>query len=430
MKPTPSVLFVSYCFPPDAQVGGLRLARFCKYLPEFGFRPIVLTVQEQLYEALDHEFPLNRETHVERTEANATPLQLYRRWHPPSNHANGSVPVRGKRPGFLKRHLFALLGTPDRFWGWYLPAVRAGLRLFRREPIVAMISSGPPWISHLVARRLKRSRPDVRWLADFRDPWALAPTSEEFPGWRKAINRRLEASIVKRADLVICNTDRLSESFRVSYPLPAEHFFTLTNGFDDSPHLATAASPPDHGRLALHLGDIYDGRRIDTFCRALARLWESNRLDSSWKVRFVGGVDAGVAEAALRDLPEAARGRIQFEPRVGWARGQETLRAADVLLLFQGDTVLQVPAKFYEYLQTGKPIFAVAAPGATTDAIEATGAGLWVDPRDPVRIAETFLRVLELPPDVQAEVRHQRESRFHYRALTASLAAQVRAVAR
>src|SRR4030095_10127286 len=140
--------------------------------------------------------------------------------------------------------------------------------------------------------------------------------------------------------------------------LPAEHFFTLTNGFDDSPNLATAASPPGHGRLALHLGDIYDGRRIDTFCRALARLWESNRLDSSWRVRFVGGVDAGVAEAAVRDLPEAARGRLQSEPRVGWARGQETLLAADVLLLFQGDTVLQVPAKFYEYLQTGKPIFA------------------------------------------------------------------------
>src|SRR5262249_7121798 len=105
MKATPSVLFVSYCFPPDAQVGGLRSARFCKYLPEFGLRPIVLTIQEQLHENLDHEFPLNRETRVERTEAIATPLQLYRRWRPPSTDGDDSVPVAGKRPGLLKRHL-------------------------------------------------------------------------------------------------------------------------------------------------------------------------------------------------------------------------------------------------------------------------------------------------------------------------------------
>ena len=430
MKPTPSVLFVSYCFPPDAQVGGLRLARFCKYLPEFGLQPIVLTVQERLYETLDHEFPWDRAIRVERTEATATPLQLYRRWRSPSDQADGSVAAPPKRQGFLKRHVIALLGTPDRYWGWYLPAVRAGQRLLRQERIVAMVSSGPPWISHLVARRLKLGNPAVRWLADFRDTWAQALVPQEFPGWRKAINRRLEASIVGTADLVICNTDRLLQSFRDSYPaLPAEHFFTLTNGFDDAPSLGAVANPPHGSRLALHLGDIYDGRRIDTFCRALARLWESNRLDSSWRVKFVGGIDTGVAEAAVRDLPEVTRGRIQFEPRVGWTRGQETLRAADVLLLFQGGSGLQVPAKFYEYLQTGKPIFAVTERGATTDAIEATGAGLWANPGDPARIAETFLRVLELPSDVQAEVRLQRESRYHYRALTASLAAQVRAVA-
>src|SRR6185436_5540738 len=111
MKPTPSVLFVSYCFPPDAQVGGLRLARFCKYLPEFGLQPIVLTVQERLYETLDHEFLWDRAIRVERTEATATPLQLYRRWRSPSDQADGSVAAPPKRQGFLKRHVIALLGT-------------------------------------------------------------------------------------------------------------------------------------------------------------------------------------------------------------------------------------------------------------------------------------------------------------------------------
>ena len=429
MNPIPSVLFVSHCFPPDAQVGSQRMARFCKYLPEFGFRPIVLTVEERLYETLDRDFPWDREIRVERTHAMATPLDLYRRWRSPSKSGNGEAAVRSE-PGFLKRHGFALLATPDRYWGWYFAAVRAGERLLREEPIVAMVSSGPPWISHLVARRLKRGRPDVRWLADFRDPWARSLFTEKLPGWRNAIDRRLEASSVAAADLVICNTDRLLELFRASYPaLPAEHFFTLTNGFDDAPDLDAMASPLGGERVALHLGEIYGGRRIDTFCKAVAQLWESGRLDSSWRVRFLGDIDPAAAEAAVRGLPEAARLRIQFEPRVSWTHAQEALRAADVLLIFQGGLGLQVPAKFYEYLQTGKPIFTVAERGATTDAVDATGVGAWVEPHDSARIAEAFLRVLEPPAEDQAEARLHSRSRYHYRVLTASLAQCVRAPA-
>jgi hypothetical protein len=117
---------------------------------------------------------------------------------------------------------------------------------------------------------------------------------------------------------VISNTDRLSKSFRVSYPaLPAEHFL-LTNGFDDAPSLGAAANPPDSGRLALHLGDIYDGSASDVLSSARATMGiESTRFVVESEVRRAD-IDTGIAEAAVRDLPEAARGRIQFEPRVSW----------------------------------------------------------------------------------------------------------------
>ncbi|HCA81767.1 MAG TPA: glycosyl transferase, partial [Bacteroidetes bacterium] len=40
------VLIVSYYFPPSGGPGVQRVLKFVKYLPEFGWQPHVLTVQD------------------------------------------------------------------------------------------------------------------------------------------------------------------------------------------------------------------------------------------------------------------------------------------------------------------------------------------------------------------------------------------------
>ena len=41
-----SVLIISYYFPPSGGPGVQRVLKFVKYLPEFGWRPVVLTVED------------------------------------------------------------------------------------------------------------------------------------------------------------------------------------------------------------------------------------------------------------------------------------------------------------------------------------------------------------------------------------------------
>lgn len=41
------LLIISYHFPPDAEVGGIRVAKFARYLPEFGYEPYVSTVKDR-----------------------------------------------------------------------------------------------------------------------------------------------------------------------------------------------------------------------------------------------------------------------------------------------------------------------------------------------------------------------------------------------
>ncbi len=425
-----NLLFITRDFPPGAYVGGKRAAGFCRYLPEYGIRPTVLTVQDRFYEEKDESFPAPAGIRVARTAVMCNPLEWYGRLRARICPGRESLPATSSqfseiRPAtFFRRQVRGLFSMPDRYWGWYLPGVREARRLIEEERVAALLSTGPPWTAHLIARRLKKSY-GIPWLADFRDPWANAHWGKDYPSWFNHIKQRLEASCVGWADLVVCNTDGLRQDFAQSYPDVADtKWVTLTNGFDDPMVGTPPAESRPSTRLFLHIGDVYGLRRTDDFFQAIAELTMAGKLDfRSLKVLFLGGIDPASYLAASQRTGELVRkGCIEFRPRVSWRQAQEILARADLLLLFQGSHRLQVPAKFYEYLQTGKPILAVAEEGALTDLLRETGSGIWADPNDPADIASKLLSALELPVRSPAEVQLRWGGKYHYRALSGRLA--------
>src|SRR4051812_39709898 len=72
------LLVVSYAFPPVAEVGSIRIAQLCGYLPDYGIEPIVLTVQEQFHEVIDSSRILPPSMQVVRTRMGSTPMSWYR----------------------------------------------------------------------------------------------------------------------------------------------------------------------------------------------------------------------------------------------------------------------------------------------------------------------------------------------------------------
>ena len=433
------VLIISFAFAPDGEIGAKRVTRFCGYLPEFGIQPIVVAVQERFLIRRDDSFSPPPGVRVERTTVWQNPLQWYaglkKRIVPP--HASGNSPIaisaeptRNGSPGLFRRHLLALLQTPDQFVGWYLPAVTAAERLIERESIALILSSGPPWTSHLVASRLRKKH-GIPWVADFRDAWGTSHLLDA--RWEREVNARMEASCVRRADLVVCNTEALRRSFVERYPLlQPEKFATLTNGFDNlgAPPVLSAA-PKRYTRLFLHLGTIYGRRRIDTFCQAVSDLVNAGNLHpNSFKILFQGETDASSEMAVYQRAPRLVDNRcIEFQPFIdNWRQAQELLWRADLLLLFSGSP-LEVPAKFYDYLKTGKPMFAVAERGALTELLDSTGSGIWADPGDRAGIAAGLLRALELPGVTPEEAERRWSSQFHFRSLTAQLAGWIRRLA-
>jgi glycosyltransferase involved in cell wall biosynthesis len=427
------ILVVSYTFPPDAAVGGLRIARLCAHLLDHGIQPIVLSVYDRFHEGLDHSVVLPAGVRVVRTKCMRTPRDWYRRAkqlltreRPEAGTETQSI----ADPSFVRRQIRAFLEFPDRYWGWYFHAKEAAAQLIEKEGIHVIFSSGPPWISHLIARKLKKEY-QLPWIADFRDPWAHLLPEKNAPWWSQYVAEKLEDSCIEIADLVVCNTDRLRRAYQNCYgDVDGVKFRTLTNGYEDS-RISYQARPSSGKRIFLHLGSIYGLRRIDTFLQAIADLTRSGRLDSnSFQLIFQGQISNDFIAAAEEICPDLLRcGCLEFRPRVSWEEAQRILTGADRLLLFQGNYELQVPAKFYEYLPTGIPIFAVTEEGALTDLLNATGSGLWAKPADPRQIAERFIEVLAMPRRTPEYLELNLNGKFQYRNLASQFGGWVRALA-
>jgi len=149
----------------------------------------------------------------------------------------------------------------------------------------------------------------------------------------------------------------------------------LPNGFDRD----EVAEPVtlDEGFWLVHTGRLY-GReqQVSAFLTGLAA------LPPEVKALFVG-----VAED--RVLPEARRlglgERVRVEPLVPHARALGYQHAADALLLVNGRRPESMSSKVFEYLQAGRPIFAISPAGSAARSLfDQVGGGVCVLPDEPM----------------------------------------------
>jgi glycosyltransferase involved in cell wall biosynthesis len=423
-----SVLVVSSHFPPERAAGVHRILRTIRQLSASKWPVAVLTVDPRFYRAgtpidenLLARLPDDIYVHRARVLRGLTTLARWRRR------------FRQKLGGVVKRMLrrsapiapaapIAPVATGsakrpyvDSEIGWFLPAIREGKKAIAQHKPDIIFSSAPPFTCHLVAGWLAR-RHRIKWVADFRDPWARSPwkRADLTDPWKVRLREWLERLVIERADAVILNTEALREEFAEFYgPRMALKFHTITNGYDAetlAPVLtggfALRAShggsiKQDHAylrgplrrspRLVLtHAGSLYRQRDPKPLVRALASAIRKGRIAAdAIELNFIGTVapQFGLADT-IRELE--VESSVRLTPPVPHLQCMQRLLESDVLIVIQPGTRLQVPVKLYEYLPFKKPILALAPSGALTAIAEGSGVGVVVDPDDETAIEEAL----------------------------------------
>lgn len=419
------VLMMAYHYPPDPAVGGVRTARFARYLPQYGWTPIVVahrggkngsgpafgaqTSCEGKPEPGEPADGLQLVYHVRalpgiRNVAQGVSRALLRkgagvdpRW---LEHGAGYSPPSADAVSPLRRNLYAAMWLPDDRHGWFLPAVLAGLRIAAVQRPSVVYSSGPPWTCHLagaVVSLLTR----LPFVADFRDPWVGSAFKPDFvrTRWSDRSEEAMERWVVQRAKLVICNTKGLLKEMLGRYSdVGPDRFAVITNGFDPEEVLAAkgwvSEAPIHRGSgptVIAYAGTLYGSRDPRPLLEAAACLRREGA--PPFRIRFIGNCEMAVG-VPLAELV-GKLGLSDVVDVVGPLKREECLRQlvrADVLLLLAMGQPNQVPAKLYEYIGLGKPVLALAEDDSeTSETVRAAGAGAVVDWRDAQAVREALL---------------------------------------
>lgn len=394
-----SVLIISYYFPPSGGPGVQRVLKFVKYLSSFGWRPVVLTVENGDFPARDESLlkEIPPDVKVYRTKI-FEPYSFYRKLtgKPPGAAVDvENIPQGAKKHSLMERVAGLVRETffiPDARVGWFATAVPEAMRIVRTEGIDAIYTSSPPYTTAIIGREVKR-RTRLPWIAGFRDPWTgflSAPDRWFVPD---AIDRWLEKRVYAEADMIDCAWQGIIDDFAAKFPGENIHKCVhLPNGFDpeDYPQVERA---PNARFTTTYTGSMYGKRNPQTFLRAVEAAVAAGEVDASKiLLKFIGRFGGDVKEMLRTSSLAAQIEQVEYVPH---EESVTQLLVADQLLLVvdeSKDSRAIVPGKVFEYLGAHRPILALAdRDGAAAAIVRNTNAGVVVPNQDVDGIRRAFV---------------------------------------
>ena len=373
------VLVLSYYFPPAGGPGVQRALKFVKYLPEWGWRPVVLTVQQGAYPAHDPSLAdeVPPQAMVHRTSS-LDPHSLYARLtgRPDDDVDVGSV--QGGTDGWMEvigRWVRANVFLPDARVGWVPFAAWRGRQLVAEGRIDAILTTGPPHSTHLTGAILQAAT-GVPWVADFRDPWTDINYYDELPHtrWARRLDAALERLVLRRARAVTTVSPSWRDLLARKANRTPSALMVVQNGFDADDIAPGRGAPAAETFDVTHVGSLYASRNPTVLWRALRRLQEEGAVPGL-RIRLVGTVDPNVRRSLRRHgLTE----RTQFVSYVPHDEAVAYMRRAGLLLLSIEDFPAaggMMTGKIYEYLASGRPVVGVGPPTGDAAALLRTTDG-------------------------------------------------------
>ncbi|MEX2568841.1 MAG: glycosyltransferase family 4 protein [Cyclobacteriaceae bacterium] len=365
------VLIITYYWPPSAGSGVQRWLKFAKYLPEYGWEPVIFTPENPDFELKDpsliNEIPVGLEV---LKFPIWEPYQILR-FLKKGKIRDTSVILEGKNKSMLDRLAIWLRANfliPDPRVFWIKPSVKFLTENFNANDFKAVITTGPPHSMHLIGRNLKREK-NLPWIADFRDPWSAWEFLDTLPlsAKAKAAHKKLERTIFTEADELVT----ISPTFKKEMEILAKRKVNLiTNGYDPSDLPEGFKFIPQSSDVfeVVYSGVIDAIRDPIPFLNALKKAF--SKKNHEIRCTFVGKVSHKMKGFVNQD--NWLKAHVHFAGYVSHKEVFEFYEKTHLLLLILTNTKNakgNIPGKLFEYMATGRPILALGDPDGDSAAI-------------------------------------------------------------
>ncbi|GHF99321.1 glycosyltransferase [Thalassotalea marina] len=357
------ILMIAFDFPPRGGSGVERTLKFARFLSTFGWKPVVLTVNESTHgDFVDHSNQLENDIIVERTFC---------------LDASRHLAFRGRHFEFTKK--------PDRYWGWSFTAVPKAMSLIKQYDIKCLWSTYPVMTSHIIGYVLNKLT-KLPWIADYRDP--LQCYYDELVYHKSKAARFFDKLVVKNATkLVFVTNNALSLYADIYGERVLEKSAVIENGFDSKNLEALSRTLENDKFVLFHGGSLYEtGRQPQVLFDALKLLKAKlgNDFDKV-KLNLLGAHNQqfNKVRAEQYEISQA----VEFKPQQPYQQCLQAMLNADVLVVIQGQVFdNQIPGKIYEYLNTDLPIVVITPNNSATDVLVKAYPGV-LSSEEPTEIA-------------------------------------------
>lgn len=375
------MLIITYYWPPAGGPGVQRWLKFVKYLPEFGIEPIVYIPENPTYPIED--MALGSEVSPRVTILRKKIFEPYGiagifSKNKVKKMSAGIIP-NSRNQSFVEKLALWLRGNvfiPDARILWVKPSVQYLRKYIEENGIDTVVTTGPPHSLHLIGLRLKKKL-NVRWVADFRDPWTTIGYQKDLKltSFSEHRHKKLERKVLGSADQIIVTSQTTKADFAQITKRPIE---IITNGYDVE-NVPTVSL--DTKFSLAHIGSLLSERNPLFLWQALSELvHEIPGFSDHFELKLIGTLSPEVLESIHLYQLDA------FVNNPGYLPHKEAIaqqRSSQVLLLIEINSLRTrsiIPGKLFEYMVSGRPILAIGPNGSDfAEIIERTNTGVFID---------------------------------------------------
>jgi len=354
------VLIITYYWPPAGGSGVQRWLKFTKYLPKYNWQPIIYTPENPYFEVKDQALlnDIPAEAKIWKSpiwEPYALKDKLFGKGS--ESQSAGVITdkksLKNKVLNWVRGNVF----IPDPKIYWVKPSVKVLLKKILEEDIHHIITTGPPHSMHLIGLGLKKAMPNLKWIADFRDPWSELDLLNEFQLNNSSMKKHkdLEREVLQIADVTLTVSETWVKDLK---RLGGNRVELITNGYDaDDFELKPKTNDKfiiGHYGLLNHLRNPkYLWKSLNSLCE------ENNEFNGRLEIHLSGNIDTEVI--AEIESYSCLKGKVKQLGYLSHAQVLEQYNQVDVLLLLLFNSksgIGNYPGKIFEYFAAKKTILA------------------------------------------------------------------------